>query len=638
MTKILDAISRTIVLAILVIIIIAAIAGAYVAISKPTSSTSTSTSSTSSTSTVSTVSTASSSTSTSNKTLVIDDSEYDSFLLGTPFYPDDWQDSVYQYLVTFNATAERAGTLQIVPDLAITTTVSPNGMNYTFGLRQGINYTDGTPFNAYDVWADFYIQYYMFANASNFMFGVTLFNFSAVNFGPATLQLMNQTNSFTSPSSALLSIMMNSNWPVYVKNQYTIVYQLSVPYSTFENLLTGPINLLFDPTFIMEHGGPGTPSAPNSYFYTNPPPGTGPYEISSVVLNEGYTFVQNPNYWGDSLTPAQIAANAALDPGSFQTIVVNTISDPTVRYLDLTSGRVQMSLIEGSDFQLLLASNNSAYNWVTFGPSGGATLSYFAMNTQSYPTNITDVRLAIVHAVNITQIIDQAVFGYGTPFFGPEAPIYGALYNPTNYSPYSYNLTLAENYLAQAGFPNGKGFPTISIVVTGDYPWQETTAELIQADLAQINIQLNINVVTRSYYTSYYYGTSYGQYLASPPPAQLIMVGAGAYSPDFIGPADFIGQFLTNVSSFANAAVYSSNATYAAYESLLTSNNVTLQTQLMAAAEKQIYNDAPYDWLFLCNLYSVDGSYVYNTQVIHSYYIEPNLGGDEGLPLLNTIS
>ena len=60
-----------------------------------------------------------------------------------------------------------------------------------------------------------------------------------------------------------------------------------------------------------------------TFFNTNVIPGTGPYMVApnGVSPNEAYVkFVKNPNYWGDSLTPAQIAANEYLDPATSKTL------------------------------------------------------------------------------------------------------------------------------------------------------------------------------------------------------------------------------------------------------------------------------------------------------------------------------
>src|SRR5208337_4346928 len=87
-----------------------------------------------------------------------------------------------------------------------------------------------------------------------------------------------------------------------------------------------------------------------------------------------------------------------------------------------------------------------------------------------------------------------------------------------------------------------------------------------------------------------------------------------AYSPDYIGATDYLGQFTTNSSSYANFALYNSDTTYSALKDFLSSNNGTLLHQDMAASYQQVYQDVPYDWLFTVKLPQVSGSDVYNTQ------------------------
>jgi peptide/nickel transport system substrate-binding protein len=605
----------------IIVIIIAAGVGAYLMTQQSSSSSTTASSS---------VATAMP----SNSTLNIDDPTWTGYQPGIFNYPNWWEDSVYQYLVVLNASAENLGIIQPLPALATSWNVSSDGRTYTFALKQGVTYSDGDPFNAYDVWAMFYLQYYMFGNATNFLYGLPIFDFSNVQFGPATMSLMSQ-NGLVSPSQTLLSTMQNNRWPVYVADQNTIVFQLSSPYSGFLPLLDAPFLMLFDPVFVMQHGGPGAPGSANPYFILNPPPGTGPYVISSVIENTRYVFVKNPNYWGSTLTPSEVAANPALDPGHFQNIVVNSVPDSTVRYLDLTQNRVQMASVVGSDFEILLKSNNPTYNWVTFG-NYSAMQVFMSMNTQVAPTNNLDVRLAIVHAINITAVMENAVFGQGSSYFGPETPIYGQYYNTGNHSPYDYNPTEAADYLAKAGYPNGKGLAPITLNIDTLLPWEETGAEVIQQELSVIGITVNIEVTSYQTFLSVYYAP-YSQMLNDSSVAQMAFDSGYAYAPDYIGVTDFLGQFTTNSSSYANFALYNSNPTYHAFQLFTRSNNSTELVQAMGAAETQVYNDVPYEWLFLCKLPIVDGSDVYNTQVVHSYFIEPNLYGESDLPLLNTI-
>lgn len=572
----------------------------------------------------------------SKDTLVIDDGIYQNFGLGI-FETTQWMYVIYQNLVNLNPTAEYQGRIEIVPCLATSWTVSPDGKTYTFTLRQGVDFSDGNPFNAYAMWGVFYIQYYMFGSSATWLYGLPIIDYSNVKFDSSTLELMAKSGAFITPSDSLLSIMKDSSWPVYVKDQNTIVFQLTVPFVDFLNILNAPFVEVFNPTYVMEHGGPGTPAAQNDYWILHPPPGTGPYMWSDVIPYGRKVFVQNPNYWGKSLTSAEVAANQFLDPGHFKTIVINYVPDVAVRYVDLTQGLCDMaSPIAGSNFRLFLSTPSPDYGFVTFGKSQ-ATEVMMSLNVHRPPLDIKEVRLAIVHAVNVTKIIETAVWGYGTPFVGPEVSMYGEAYNPANLSPYEYNVPLAKEYLAKAGFPDGKGLPTIHIRIDSLAPFEETIAEIVQEELGEIGIKVEILVTTFDKFEAIYM-QPYTANLDNTEVAEMSLDCGYAYSPDFISPANFLGQFTTNQSNMGNFALYSSDATVKALKVLLSSNDPALRKEAMTAAYQQVYDDAPYLWLFLCKLPDIDGSVVYNTKVVKSYSLDPELFGSTDLPILNTVT
>ena len=96
--------------------------------------------------------------------------------------------------------------------LAQNWTVSPDGRTYTFNLRQGVNFSDGNPLNAYQVWGEMYGFYYLSFNSSSWMLSYNVFNMSTADFGPATLALMNTSSTaLINPSQQLLGIMENSS-------------------------------------------------------------------------------------------------------------------------------------------------------------------------------------------------------------------------------------------------------------------------------------------------------------------------------------------------------------------------------------------------------------------------------------------
>lgn len=585
-------------------------------------------------------STSSSSVVSSNGSLVIDDNLWPNHgandwasLVGSA-YPAWPEAAAYQTLVAVNVTDEQQnGNIVYLPDLANNWTVSPNGETYTFNLRQGVSFSNGDPFNAYQAWTDYYMQYYLTANSSGFWsFGLNVFNTSKIDFGPATMSLMNQS-SLASPSSNLLSIMSNTSWPLYATGPYTLVYNMTTPFPFFLSTLVGVNGPMMDATYILKNGGIGTPGTISTFFDTNAIPGTGPYVITKVVPQSYMTFQKNPNYWGKDLPAAQIAANPVLDPGHYNTIRVQYVQDDLTRYVDLTTGVAQISSIKSSNFPLI--TRNPDYGTVKM--KYPALMTFLALNNHQFPTNITMVRQAIVHAINYSDLIQTAALGYAQRFMGPETTNYGNFYDPGNLPPYSYNVSLAEQDLVSAGYANGSGLPTLTFYVDNQgASWQVPGAEVIQSNLASIGIQVNIQVMTDgqffapagNFQTNLQNSAQFGNLRFDDP---------SGYAPDYLGPTDYWVGFVTNMSGWGNFGNYNNPVVDQAVSFMIQNTNYTQIVQKLAVAEQQIYNDAPYAWLFECQLPLIDGSPSYNTHVVGGFYLDFNLIGASDIPLLNTV-
>ena len=324
----------------------------------------------------------------------------------------------------------------------------------------------------------FYGAYYLSGNASGRYNGYQLFNMSTAQFGPATVALINQSAGLNNPTAQAKAVMMNSTWPIYVVNQNTIAFHLTHSFPWFLSTLPSLIGQIYDVQFVLNHGGFGTPTSINTYFNLNPIPGTGPYYISSVANQQYVEFTQSPSYWGKNLPASTIQGNPLISPGQAKNVILYAKLDDSVRYLDLSTGAVQISFIGPGNWVQVL-SDPQKYSYLSM-PSDAGLVAAETLNTQLYPTNITDVRLAIVHAINMTDLISKS-YGAGTQFVGPEYPAWPQFYNLGNFTPYSYNLTLAKQYLAQAGFPNGAGLPALTYTVNGCAYCSER-AQIIQAD------------------------------------------------------------------------------------------------------------------------------------------------------------
>jgi peptide/nickel transport system substrate-binding protein len=185
--------------------------------------------------------------------------------------------NVYQGLVQY---APDTTTAKIVPDLATSWTVSANDEVYTFHLRHGVLFHDGTPFTSAAVGASFARR-------------------AAVAGGPA--YMVAGVASVTTP------------------NTYTAVVTLKSPNSAFMDYLASPFGPKMEsPTALAKYAGK---DHDQTYLETHDI-GTGPYTLSEAIVGQKYQLKAFSRYWGakpyyttvnfpviDSLATAQVEFN-----------------------------------------------------------------------------------------------------------------------------------------------------------------------------------------------------------------------------------------------------------------------------------------------------------------------------------------
>ncbi len=546
--------------------------------------------------------------------------------------------TVYQPLVDPYATSEYGqGQIQYLPDLAVNWTVSPNNTIYSFNLRKGVTFSNGDAFNSYEVWAWMYGIYYLEANSSNWFQSYSIFNMSKVNFGPSTLALLKTAN-LSNPSQQVISLMSNTSWPIYVNGADQIVYHLDVAFPWFLNILVVNAGMMADVQYILNNGGFGTPAQLNSYFGTHPIPGTGPYMVTSVAVNENVQFAQNPTYWGRNLSQSAIAGNPYLDPGHVKNVIINYRPDDVSRYTDLSTGAAPISAIITQNWPLIQA-NPSTYGYVTM-PSFSGLIFALAFNSHLYPTNVTDVRQAIVHAINYTNLNSTAFFGELSPFVGPEYPAVPQFYDLGNYTPYNYNLTLAKQYLNAANQSGQlKGPLTVSYNVANGCATCVNVAQIVQTDLAQIGINVQISVVSSAQIYAYNCAYTCEVQNAAKIPNIGVMGGTISYAPGSLSPIDNWELWLSNQSLSNDWAVYANPVVQACINSFTNGSSISQMTNLCTTAQGQIYKDAPYDWIGVERLFWASGSVAYLKSVISGFYMDPVWGGGGATtPIFNTVT
>ena len=166
------------------------------------------------------------------------------------------------------------------------------------------------------------------------------------------------------------------------------------------------------------------------------PIGTGPFKFSRWVQGDRIELVKNPDYWGEP---------ARLEKATFK-----FISEPTAAFAALMAGDVDAFPVFPAPENLVQFEADSRFK-VVVGSTEGETI--LSTNNKQAPFDNKLVRQAMAHAINRQEIIDGAMFGYGTPIgthFAPHNPAYKDFTADSAYDPEK-----AKALLKEAGFEDG---------------------------------------------------------------------------------------------------------------------------------------------------------------------------------------
>lgn len=200
------------------------------------------------------------------------------------------------------------------------------------------------------------------------------------------------------------------------------------------------------------------------------PVGTGPFKFSRWVQGDRIELEKNPDYWG---TPAK------LDKVTFK-----FISEPTAAFAALMAGDVDAFPVYPAPENLAQFEADPRFS-VVVGSTEGETI--LSTNNKQAPFDNRLVRQAMAHAINRQEIIDGAMFGYGTPIGTHFAPHHPAYRDFTVNS--AYDVDKAKELLKEAGFEDG--FKTTLKLPPPSYA--RRGGEIIAAQLRQVGIEAEIS-------------------------------------------------------------------------------------------------------------------------------------------------
>ncbi|MEM6430403.1 MAG: ABC transporter substrate-binding protein, partial [Deinococcota bacterium] len=199
--------------------------------------------------------------------------------------------------------------------------------------------------------------------------------------------------------------------------------------------------------------------------------GTGPFMFERWDTASQIVLTRSDNWYGGEVLP--------------ESVVFRPIAEGTVRAIELETGGVDIAYaLEPTDRQRL-ADNPD----VNIEAVETLSTAYIGFNAQKEPFDNVLVRQAINHAMDIGTIVDVIYEGQAVRATSPiSAQVFGA---NLDLEPYTYDPELARSLLAEAGYADG--FSTT--IWTNDNPLRVQIAEIAQAQLAEIGIQVEIQVL-----------------------------------------------------------------------------------------------------------------------------------------------
>ena len=198
------------------------------------------------------------------------------------------------------------------------------------------------------------------------------------------------------------------------------------------------------------------------------PIGTGPFMFKDWAQGDHITLSAYEGYWG---------AQPKLREATFR-----FISDPTAAFASMMAGDVDAFPNYPAPETAAQFKSDPRFKLI-IGSTEGETI--LAMNERNAPLNDIRVREAIAHAINRKDLIDGAMFGYGTPIgshFAPHNPAYVDLTDLSNYDPAKSKALLKE-----------AGVSDLKLRLALPPPsYARRSGEIIQAELAAVGIQTEI--------------------------------------------------------------------------------------------------------------------------------------------------
>ncbi len=385
-------------------------------------------------------------------------------------------DQIFDGLVTFDDS-----TLAVIPGLAEKWEIDGSSKIYTFHLRKGVFFHDdpcfpngkGRELKAQDVKYCFdRLCYHNPADNQGFWI------FKGVVKGASEYDSL--TANKIIPDSGVSGVR--------VIDDYTVAVELEKPYAVFLARLALIFGKIYPHEAVEKYGSD----------IRMHPVGTGPFYMKVNKDNQVTFLARNQNYWQKDSFGNQLPYLDALR--------ISFIKEKKNELLEFSKGnsdlvyRFPLEMIdEIVDYKHQLKPAYKGFQ-LQFMPQ--ISIQYYGFQHQGKIFNNVNVRKAFCYAIDRQKLCDFTLKGTGFPAIYGSVPPGTGTFDSKTVKGYNFDPSKAQEYMAKAGFPKGKGFPKVTLELNSGGSRNSQVAEALKKMIEEtLGIQVDLLIVPWAQHT-----------------------------------------------------------------------------------------------------------------------------------------
>lgn len=384
--------------------------------------------------------------------------------------------------------------MEIIPSAAESWSVSDDGLTWTFNLRAGQVWSDGTPVTAND-WV---ASWRLMADPEN-----------AYDFVWLWLGIIDGWDEAVAGEIPVEEIGLEA------VDDLTLAVTTQVPFPPL------PATFFFWPPMqakALAEIGPGYILDPETHV------SSGPFILKELAPGDRVVLEANPDYTGPRKPWLR----------RMEFVYGDMLNASFLAFQDHQIDQVHQSLLGPADFEVIFADEVMSQNYRQH--AGDFRTDYMLFDTFNPPFDNLNVRLAFAKALDRESIVENVIgTTVGIPAYSFLAPGFPASNSEGLRDIQDYDCEAAQGLLAEAGYDGGEGFPALELALRGEPTFIQDWFIAAAASISQcLNVEITVNNLEFQDYMT--------RLLERPTTLQF---GGVSYGMDYLDPANMMGVWVS---------------------------------------------------------------------------------------------